>query len=55
MRTFPPSCRWNASWIWTGDASRKNAWVLFRAGFDCSAHEDARLFITADTRYREGI
>ena len=52
MKTFPPSRPWNASWIWAEGAPQKNVRVLFRSEFACSDPANARLFITADTRYR---
>lgn len=42
---------WQASWIWTADATpRRNAWVRFRRTFDY-AGGPASLRVTADSRY----
>jgi len=49
---FPVSRVWTASWIWHPQAPARNAWVLFRREFAVERGEGARLFISADTRYR---
>ncbi len=49
---FPRSRDWAARWIWHADAPQRNAWVLFRSEFDIDCPGNARLFISADTRYR---
>lgn len=49
---FPRSRDWAAKWIWHQHAPARNAWVLFRREFDLDTPEGARLFISADTRYR---
>lgn len=53
--TFPHSREWTAKWIWHPQAPQRNAWVLFRREFEAGSDTGARLFISADTRYRVWI
>jgi alpha-L-rhamnosidase len=49
---FPRSREWAAKWIWHSNAPERNAWVLFRSELKVNTPDNARLFISADTRYR---
>jgi alpha-L-rhamnosidase len=55
LANFPRGRDWDAHWIWNAQAPARNAWVLFRCEFDLADTTDARLFISADTRYRVWI
>ena len=52
---FTLSREWTARWIWHPHAPVKNAWVLLRREFVMDDVENARLFISADTRYRAWV
>lgn len=52
LTNFPVSRPWSAHWIWHPHAPEKNAYVLFRNEFELAEPDNARLFISADTRYR---
>jgi len=52
LTDFGTSRAWAAKWIWHEDAPARNAWVLFRRECEVDSPEGARLFISADTRYR---
>jgi len=52
LTNFGTSRAWAAEWIWNADAPSRNAWVLFRSEFELELAEGAKLFISADTRYR---
>ncbi|RMD75018.1 MAG: hypothetical protein D6820_15545, partial [Lentisphaerae bacterium] len=48
---FPAPRQWYASWIWLGE-SQPNIEKLFRSRFEVPKETVARLYVTADTRYR---
>ena len=49
---YPAPRAWNANWVWHSQAPHRNAWVLFRDEFEADDTSGAKLFISADTRYR---
>lgn len=53
LAEFHPSRPWNAHWVWAaGDGREKNAYYYFRRDVHLDqVPQDARIFITADTRY----
>ncbi len=53
LAEFSPSRPWNAHWVWAaGDGTEKNAYYYFRRDVHLGeAPADAKIFITADTRY----
>jgi len=53
LAEFNPSRRWNANWVWAaGDGTEKNAYYYFRRDVNLDeVPREARIFITADTRY----
>lgn len=52
---FPQSHSWQGAWIWHAHAPARNVWVLFRCDFFLEEATDARLLISADTRYRAWV
>jgi alpha-L-rhamnosidase len=55
LTNFPRSRSWRGNWIWHPHAPRRNAWVLFRHDFEIAETAGAKLYISADTRYRVWI
>ena len=52
LTNFATPRDWAGRWIWHSQAGARNAWVLFRSEFEVNTPDGARLFISADTRYR---